>query len=74
MNVLERAKVVVEILEDVISPNNRGAVEHRIRKALQKQDELTRNSIANSLDELSLPDSYTDVIYCHIVSHEGGVK
>ena len=51
-NLQARLDKVMDILEDSVPPNNMGAVRHRIRKALQEQDKITREACSTLLETL----------------------
>ena len=75
-----RVDEVMDILEDHISNNNMGAVRHRIRKALQEQDKITRHACAEEASQLKAEDNEVGFIYSRISVHttimncQGGVK
>ena len=73
----ERVDDVMEQIEDCISPNNRGAVKHRIRKALQEQDRITREACSEDIEGLDLPDDrclFKFEITEAIISCKGGIE
>jgi hypothetical protein len=69
-----RINEVMFLIEDTISPNNIGAVKHRIRQALQKQDQITRESIAGDVSALFVRQPFHNACNLRIMSNKGGTK
>lgn len=72
----ERVDDVMEQIEDCISPNNIGAVKHRIRKALQEQDKITREACAEAVRDV--PEFQPKILVGHahlkVLNCQGGTK
>ena len=71
-----RVDEVMDILEDHISNNNMGAVRHRISKALQKQDLITREACAEAVRDVPefQPKILVGHAYSKVLNCQGGVK
>lgn len=75
----ERVNDVMEQIEDCISPNNMGAVKHRIRKALQEQDKITREACCTLIGNLPTSSETGGCLEAQdtqdaIMNYQGGTK